>query len=125
MSVLIPISIGELFDKYSILVIKSEKIKDSKKLENINKELNVLKSIKEKYNNNDLLNQLKSINEKLWDIENEKRQKEKDKIFDNEFIELARNVYIWNDKRSEIKKQIYLIFNSNILDVKEYTQYNY
>ena len=125
MSVLIPISIGELFDKYSILVIKSEKIKNSKKLENIHKELNVLKSIKEKYNNNDLLNQLKSINEKLWDIENEKRQKEKDKIFDNEFIELARNVYIWNDKRSEIKNQINLFFNSNILDVKEYTQYNY
>ena len=125
MSVLIPISIGELFDKYSILVIKSEKIKNSKKLENINKELNVLKSIKEKYNNNDLLNQLKSINEKLWDIENEKRQKEKDKIFDNEFIELARNVYIWNDKRSEIKNQINLFFNSNISDVKEYTQYNY
>jgi len=125
MSVLIPISIGELFDKYSILVIKSEKIKDSKKLENINKELNLLKSIKEKYNNNDLLNQLKSINKKLWDIENEKRQKEKDKIFDNEFIELARNVYIWNDKRSEIKNQINLFFNSNILDVKEYTQYNY
>ena len=88
MSVLIPISIGELFDKYSILVIKSEKIKNSKKLENINKELNVLKSIKEKYNNNDLLNQLKSINEKLWDIENEKRQKEKDKILElkNKFI---------------------------------------
>ncbi len=125
MSVLIPISIGELFDKYSILVIKSEKIKNSKKLENIHKELNVLKSIKEKYNNNDLLNQLKSINEKLWDIENEKRQKEKDKIFDNEFIELARNVYIWNDKRSEIKNQINLFFNSNISDVKEYTQYNY
>jgi DNA repair ATPase RecN len=125
MSVLIPISIGELFDKYSILVIKSEKIKDSKKLENINKELNLLKSIKKKYNNNDLLNQLKLINEKLWDIENEKRQKEKDKIFDNEFIELARNVYIWNDKRSEIKNQINLFFNSNISDVKEYTQYNY
>ena len=124
MSVLVNISIGELFDKYSILLIKSEKIKNSKKLENIHKELNVLKSIKEKYNNNDLLNQLKSINEKLWDIENEKRQKEKDKIFDNEFIELARNVYIWNDKRSEIKNKINIFFNSNILDVKEYTVYN-
>ena len=123
MSVLVNISIGELFDKYSILLIKSEKIKNSKKLENIDKELNVLKSIKEKYDNNDLLNQLKIINEKLWDIENKKRQKEKDKIFDNEFIELARNVYIWNDKRSEIKNKINIFFNSNILEVKEYTEY--
>jgi len=123
MSVSINISIGELFDKYSILLIKSEKIKNSKKLENIDKELNVLKSIKEKYDNNDLLNQLKIINEKLWDIENKKRQKEKDKIFDNEFIELARNVYIWNDKRSEIKNKINIFFNSNILEVKEYTEY--
>ena len=123
MSVSINISIGELFDKYSILLIKSEKIKDSIKLNHIYKELNVLKSIKEKYDNNDLLKQLKLINEKLWDIENQKRQKEKDTIFDDEFIELARNVYIWNDKRSEIKNKINIFFNSNILEVKEYTEY--
>ncbi len=80
-----------------------------------------MKPIKDKYD--DLLNKLKIINETLWDIENAKREKEKDKIFDEKFIELARNVYIWNDKRSEIKSEINNYFKSDIIDVKEYTYY--
>lgn len=124
MSVLIPVSIGELFDKYSILLIKSEKIKDEHKLNNISKELLLLKNIKMKYDNEELLNKLKKINETLWDIENAKREKEKLKIFDDEFIQLARNVYIFNDNRSKIKNNINEYFNSNFIDVKEYTQYN-
>lgn len=124
MSVLIPVSIGELFDKYSILLIKSEKIKDEHKLNNISKELLLLKNIKMKYDNEELLNELKKINETLWDIENAKREKEKLKIFDDEFIQLARNVYIFNDNRSKIKNNINEYFNSNFIDVKEYTQYN-
>tara|TARA_Y100000389_G_scaffold50732_1_gene46442 strand:- start:884 stop:1258 length:375 start_codon:yes stop_codon:yes gene_type:complete len=123
MSVTIQVSVGELFDKYSILLIKNKKIKNIQSLEYIQKELNILKPIKDKYDNDDLLNKLKIINETLWDIENAKRQKEKDKIFDEKFIELARNVYIWNDKRSEIKSEINNYFKSDIIDVKEYTYY--
>jgi len=123
MSVTIQVSVGELFDKYSILLIKNKKIKNIQSLEYIQKELNILKPIKDKYDNDDLLNKLKIINETLWDIENAKRQKEKDKIFDEKFIELARNVYIWNDKRSEIKSEINNYFQSDIIDVKEYTYY--
>jgi|TARA_B110000046_G_scaffold184906_1_gene224780 hypothetical protein len=123
MSVTIQVSVGELFDKYSILLIKNKKINNIQSLEYIQKELNILKPIKDKYDNDDLLNKLKIINETLWDIENAKRQKEKDKIFDEKFIELARNVYIWNDKRSEIKSEINNYFQSDIIDVKEYTYY--
>ena len=104
-------------------MIKNKKIKNIQSLEYIQKELNILKPIKDKYDNDDLLNKLKIINETLWDIENAKRQKEKDKIFDEKFIELARNVYIWNDKRSEIKSEINNYFKSDIIDVKEYTYY--
>jgi len=121
----IPISIGELFDKYSILLIKLERIINIDKLIYINKELKFLKQIIEKYNIDEtLFNNLLNINQKLWEIEDNIRKKEHNKEFDNEFIELARSVYINNDIRAEIKKQINIYFNSDIIEIKNYHNYN-
>ena len=117
----VPVSIGELFDKYSILLIKLEKITNTEKLFYINKELDYLKPIIKNYNIdiNDLLN----INKKLWEIEDSIRIKECNKEFDSEFIELARSVYINNDIRADIKKQINIHFNSEIMEIKNYNNY--
>ena len=126
MSLSIPISIGELWDKYTILLIKKEKIKDENKLIHINLEINKLDEFINQYSYKDnyLFINLININEKLWDIEDELRVKEKEKQFDNEFIELARSVYYNNDKRAEIKKEINNNFNSLIHEVKDYIKYN-
>ena len=120
--ILIPVSIGELFDKYSILQIKSEKITDTNKLILINKELNYLKTIINKFDLSFLQN-IKQINEKLWIIEDEIREKEAKNVFDDEFILLARLVYKTNDKRSQLKNKINTLFNSNIIDIKSYSNY--
>ena len=120
----IPVSLGELYDKYSILQIKSEKITDVFKLENIHKELTYLKVYIDKYNLDiSVINEIKEINKKLWDIEDKIRYKEHKKEFDDEFISLARNVYITNDKRSEVKNKINSILKSDIIDIKSYTNY--
>lgn len=120
----VPISIGELFDKLSILMIKSYKITNSDKLININKEILYLKPIVDKYKIDEhLFNELININKKLWDIEDNIRRKEYYKEFDNNFIELARSVYINNDIRANIKNNINNIFNSNIIEIKDYFQY--
>lgn len=123
-----PVSLGELIDKITILQIKSEKIKETKKLENIIKELNYLKSTCEScdYKSNDLdnlSNELKNINSILWETEDKIRDKEKDKLFDQEFIELARLVYITNDKRAAVKFKINTLFNSQIVEEKSYSSY--
>ncbi len=121
----VPISIGELFDKISILDIKTKKIKNKDDLKLIKYELSKLKKItklkgltstkiKKKY----IL--LKSINEKLWNIENKKRDCERQKKFDKSFIELARKVYIFNDKRAQIKKDINLLSGSSIVEIKSH-----
>ena len=125
MSLSIPISIGELWDKYTILLIKKEKIKDENKLIHINLEINKLDKFINQYSykENNLFLNLININKKLWDIEDELRVKEKKKQFDNEFIELARSVYYNNDKRAEIKKEINNNFNSVIHEVKDYISY--
>ena len=121
----IPISIGELFDKYSILLIKLNKITNDEKLIYINKELEYLKPIINKYNiDKTLFNNLLNINIKLWEIEDSIRKKENYKEFDNIFIELARSVYINNDIRADIKKQINILFNSDIIEIKDYINYN-
>ena len=120
-----PISIGELIDKITILEIKKNKFQKSK-LENVLKELSYLRRLMEKNKieiNDDLLTQLKEINLTLWDIEDQIRIKEKNKEFDNTFIELARSVYFKNDKRAEIKKNINLLSNSEITEEKFYSQY--
>ena len=120
-----PISIGELVDKITILEIKKNKLQNSK-LENVLKELSFLRKLMEKNQieiTDDLFTQLKEINLTLWNIEDQIRIKEKNKEFDNIFIELARSVYFTNDKRSEIKKRINQLSNSEITEEKSYAEY--
>ena len=123
----IPISCGEILDKISILEIKQKNFIDSNKLRNISLELEFLKKESEdifkKENIKHLYKELKEVNEKLWQIEDLVRLKEKQKIFDEEFIDLARSVYITNDKRYEIKKTINETLNSTIKEEKFYEQY--
>ena len=124
----IPVSNGELIDKYTILLIKQEFIKDSNKLKKVEDEINVLKSfVKElihKYDIQELMNNLKNINQELWNIEDNIRLKEKAQLFNKEFIELARSVYFTNDKRAEIKNNINEKTNSSIFEVKSYEKYD-
>ncbi len=120
-----PISIGELVDKITILEIKKNKLQNSK-LENVLKELSFLRKLMEKHQieiADDLFSQLKEINLTLWNIEDQIRIKEKNKEFDNIFIELARSVYLKNDKRAKIKKRINRLSNSEITEEKSYTEY--
>ena len=123
---LINISIGELWDKYTILCIKKEKIKNKEKLTKINTEISILNKNIDKYNclNDELFIKLKDVNLQLWDIEDKLRIKELNKTFDNEFINLARNVYIKNDLRYEYKNEINKKYNSTIQEIKDYIKYN-
>ena len=119
------ISAGELFDKITILEIKKAKISDKKKLSDITKELTSLNITMKKFIPNQdkilhLINDLKEINLKLWDIEDGKRAAEKNNNFDEKFIELARNVYKFNDMRAGIKLKINEALGSNIKEVKSY-----
>lgn len=124
MLISIPISIGELFDKYTILLIKLDKISDSTKLEHVKTEISELKSFIEKFNlDKEIFNELLHVNKTLWNIEDDIRQKERDKLFDDEFIQLARSVYHTNDKRCMIKYKINNEFNSKIIEVKSYEKY--
>ena len=122
-----PISLGELIDKISILLIKEKKIKDVKKIDLIHEELTLLKKTLNEVTKdsaiNNYLNQLIVVNSTLWKIEDEIRDCEKNKKFDQKFIELARSVYITNDKRAEIKLEINNKFGSKIVEVKSYTKY--
>jgi hypothetical protein len=122
----IEISIGEIVDKLSILQIKKNNIEDVVKLENINKEYDYLNDVvfnELKISKEDFFN-LVLINETLWDIEDKIRFKERDKEFDNDFVELARSVYFTNDKRAEIKKEINLKYGSLFVEEKSYSKYN-
>ena len=126
--IIVEVSIGELLDKISILEIKQEKIKDSEKLKFINKEHSILKdqlvkNIKSDDKLNKLYHSLKEINAKLWIIEDEKRQCEKDKDFGEKFIELSRDVHFLNDDRAKIKLEINNHTGSIIKEIKEYTGY--
>ena len=123
--ILAEISAGELFDKITILEIKKQKISNSKKLVDVEKELKSLKDTVGKFipnqsNISKYVNDLKEINLKLWDIEDGKRAAEKEKKFDQKFIELARNVYKFNDERAKIKLAINTTLGSNIKEVKSY-----
>tara|TARA_A100001011_G_scaffold365797_1_gene417789 strand:- start:438 stop:833 length:396 start_codon:yes stop_codon:yes gene_type:complete len=123
--ILAEISAGELVDKITILEIKKIKINKIEKLKEIEKELTSLNStmndfIKDKSKITDLKEKLKDINLKLWDIENKKRRAEKNNDFGKEFIELARNVYKFNDERAKIKFEINQILNSNIKEIKSH-----
>ena len=123
--ILAEISAGELIDKITILEIKKIKISDAEKLNDINKELDSLNQtfkqfIPDPSSIQQLIDKLKSINLKLWDIENGKRQAEKDQNFGKEFIELARSVYKSNDERAKIKLEINNTLGSNIKEVKSH-----
>ena len=126
--ILTEISAGELLDKISILEIKLDKIKDKGSLIEINKEYT---SLSETKNSNismtkdleNLTKQLKETNMKLWSIEDEKRMCEKNKDFGKKFIELARSVYLNNDKRAKIKSEINKLLGSNIKEIKKYINY--
>ena len=124
MLVYAPISVGELIDKITILTIKMSKIIDPIKLENITKELKQLNeianSLKAPGELTVLYKQLLVVNQELWDIEDKKRKHEKILSFDNDFIQLARQVYIKNDHRAEIKKRINLLVGSEIIEEKSY-----
>ena len=123
--ILAEISAGELIDKITILEIKKEKIKNKEKLSDIEKELKSLNAtsadkIPNKNEIKDLIDNLKRINLRLWDIEENKRLAEKNKIFDERFIELSREVYKTNDERAKIKLKINNLLGSNIKEVKSY-----
>ena len=122
-----PVSLGELVDKISILHIKNLNIKDSEKLKLVKEELLLLnKTLDDHVNRNDIqlhLDSLIAINSKLWVIEDDIRDCERNKIFDQKFIELARSVYFTNDKRSTVKLEINKKFGSKIIEVKSYEQY--
>lgn len=124
--VFVPVSIGELLDKITILQIKSERIKDGGKLANIRKELAALLQTCAE-NKVDVTHQLvadlKKINETLWVIEDDIRDKERAKQFDPVFIELARAVYVTNDKRFDVKAQINKLMGSAYTEEKSYQPY--
>jgi hypothetical protein len=124
----VPVSFGELFDKITILRIKSELIRNPEKLLNIKTELAALSSaakecVPDTPDVSDLVETLYTINRRLWDIEDGKCDAERRKVFDADFIELARQVYIQNDQRADIKRQINLALGSAIIEEKSYGQY--
>ena len=126
--ILIEVSVGELLDKISILEIKQEKIKNTEKLKFINEEHSILKdqlnkNVKSDQKLNELFETLKKINAKLWIIEDDKRQCEKDKDFNEKFIKLSRDVHLLNDERAKIKLEINNLSGSKIKEIKEYTNY--
>ncbi|MBX9704555.1 MAG: hypothetical protein K2X39_10415 [Silvanigrellaceae bacterium] len=125
--ILTPVSVGELVDKITILKIKVIKITEQTKLNNIQKELDLLLAVCH-HNNINLnlpeVNELQKCNQQLWDIEDELREKEHLKQFDEPFIELARKVYITNDRRAAIKKQINIQTGSALVEEKSYKSYS-
>ena len=126
--IIVEVSIGELLDKISILEIKQGKIKDPEKLKFINNEHSILKdqlekNIKSDEKINNLYLSLKDINAKLWVIEDDKRQCEKEKNFGEKFIKLSRDVHFLNDDRAKIKLEINNYTGSKIKEIKEYTSY--
>ena len=126
--ILVEVSVGELLDKISILEIKQEKIKDNEKLKFINEEHLILKdqlnsNVRSDQKLNELFESLKKINAKLWVIEDDKRQCEKEKDFTDTFIKLSRDVHFLNDDRAKVKLEINNHTGSKIKEIKEYTSY--
>ena len=122
-----PISLGELVDKISILMIKKKNIADTIKLQHVKKELEFLQKTLKKYISEDKINEfllkLVNINSKLWDIEDDIRECERKKLFDQTFIDLARSVYFTNDERAKVKNDINKTFGSELVEVKSYEKY--
>ena len=127
-SILIEVSPGEMIDKITILSIKSERISDGNKLVNINHELAVLSDklnieIPRSSALDNLMRELKEINEKLWEIEDDIRNCERENRFSDDFVQLARAVYKTNDRRSDLKRKINLLLGSAIVEEKSYNPY--
>ena len=122
-----PISLGELVDKISILIIKQKNITDETKLDHVKKELDFLQKTLMNYVQqeeiNNYLENLININSKLWNIEDDIRECERKKIFDQTFIDLARSVYFTNDERAKVKNDINKTFGSELVEVKSYEEY--
>jgi len=128
MTIKVEISFGEFLDKITILEIKSERISDAVKLENVNRELILLQNSwaahpASKTDISDEMARLKAINEKLWEIEDDIRDKVRNKAFDQEFIELARAVYFTNDDRAAVKRELNLKLGSGLVEEKSYADY--
>jgi len=128
MTIKIEVSFGEFLDKLTILQIKRERISDPAKLKNINNELQLLQQTWAAHPKANIditaeMQQLKAINEKLWDIEDDIRDKERNKTFDPGFIELARAVYVSNDERARIKRVINEKLGSDLIEEKSYADY--
>jgi hypothetical protein len=123
----IPVSVGEMIDKLSILQVKKNKVTNEEKLEFINKEFDLLHNFSSEYFKNleiELIyEKLILVNTNLWDIEDQLRVLEKEKKFDSEFIALARKVYFTNDERFRLKNEINLLTSSEIREVKDYVKY--
>lgn len=125
---MIEVGAGELIDKITILTIKSERMSDEAKLKNVRYELDVLSAardanLKDTSELKKLTQALKEVNEALWDIEDDIRACEREKDFSDKFIQLARAVYITNDKRAAIKKDINLATGAQIIEEKSYTEF--
>ena len=122
-----PISLGELVDKISILIIKQQNITDETKLDHVKKELDFLQKTLMNYVQqeeiNTYLENLININSKLWNIEDDIRECERKKMFDQTFIDLARSVYFTNDERAKVKNDINKTFGSELVEVKSYEEY--
>ena len=122
-----PISLGELVDKISILIIKQKNIKNETKLDHVKKELDFLQKTLMNYVQqeeiNNYLENLININSKLWNIEDDIRECERKKLFDQTFIDLARSVYFTNDERAKVKNVINKTFGSELVEVKSYEEY--
>lgn len=128
MALKVEISFGEFLDKITILEIKSERISDKDKLVNINNELNLLREHWQQNSKSTVeisqeMKQLKSVNEKLWEIEDNIREKEHNKTYDQGFIELARSVYFSNDERARIKRILNEKLGSDLIEEKSYKDY--
>lgn len=122
-----PISLGELVDKISILIIKQKNITDETKLDHVKKELDFLQKTLMNYVQqeeiNNYLENLININSKLWNIEDDIRECERKKLFDQTFIDLARSVYFTNDERAKVKNDINKTFGSELVEIKSYEEY--
>ena len=126
--ILVPVSFGELLDKIAILQIKSERMSDAAKLANVRRELELLDAMwrrapESRIEATDLWARLKAVNERLWVIEDDIRVKEKRQEFDAEFVRLARAVYVENDERARVKRELNLRLGSALVEEKSYEDY--
>jgi len=125
----VPVSPGEVLDKITILEIKSDRISDQEKVANVRRELELLdatwrQSVEQDATVNRIHDELKTINEALWEIEDDIRDKERAREFDERFIELARSVYVTNDQRANAKKELNVYLGSEIVEEKSYQDYS-